>query len=826
MEWIARARRVAQSMVWLAIVSLTSAPFGCSLPSANAAEPTAATVALADLDAGCGNGRQVADAGTGMTSLPAVAPTSSPVGTTPLPSASPTLVPLFQPATGPGTLVAPVAPTPVGVTPPPLPTPTPTSANLNRPLIVTRATPGATEHPMVGASPTPLPTLGPNQIAILADSVTGSTKAGVPGDAQGDVHVFYSQGVLIGDRAHYDGDQYITVSGHTHLINNAEDTRLDADTIVFDIRQNRAVLTNGHGETSRGVEKGELYYTAQHLRATANGTTHGTAATFTTCENPRGGYHMYARTMDVTPGQRMVARHVLVFLGGVAILYVPFLVIPLNRSDGQRHPVAFAPEVGYNQQQGAYVRLRLGFGTRNNYYGYYRIEEYSKAGLGLGYVAFIGIRNNQPKTSVNAYTLQGSNGTGRQNNLSIQDNETFTKNTRGQFSLSYTGDYGPYVDLPAQDSLSGTVTHATSKATQTYTFSRYTVGSQESNLNTAFQDTRQISAYVTQGLQLSYTETTNNYSGSSDQTSSFHINTLTHVSSHIADYDFTIDQTDATTPSGYNKVPELVIRPHTGRSNIPFNTQLTLGQYTEPRTTGNFSTSRALLDTNIGPALFKVFHSSDFSATLGASQYAYGTGDLKAQTRQNMSLTTPFSRHINNVLSYTEQNTAGPLGEPFYYLDTLGGAAHNAQDVLRIYNADIYTLSLSTSTGFDRQAQPIGYQLTSHPSTRSTVIVAGNYVPGAGNGFFLTNVQIATPIGRGQMIEFTTNVNWKTGERFMNKNIYFRKVIGNCYDITTAYNEDLKAVNVTLDLLSFPNRSANFTFASQQQAIFPQSLVP
>lgn len=854
-------RRLEKNMLFmatLAVFGIVSTPI--APPLALAVGTTATnTQASHYLDNGCGGAKQVADdrsdfnsATLPVASIPPPLPQISP---SPSATSSATPIPLYAPASGPGKFVLPAATPASFVTIPPVPTPTPTISAAVQPIVLTRASaapttaasPAASASLSPGASPaaspatspaisptaspenTPvampsaIPTLGPNQIAILADEVNGSTKAGIPADASGNVHVFYSEGVLIGDTAHYDGDRYITVTGHTHLINNTQDSRLDADSIIFDIRENRAVLANGKGATTRGVERGKIYYTSQHLRANSNGVVHGTAATFSTCENPRGGYHMYARTIDVTPGEKMVARHVLVFLGGVAILFIPVLVVPLNRQEGQRHPVVFAPEVGYNQAQGAYVRVRLGFGSKDTYYGYYRIEEYSKAGLGLGYVAYIGRRDNRRQVNINAYTLQGKNGSGRQDNLSIQDTENFSQHTRGQFGVTYTGDYGPYVNLPASYSLSGTLTHATQESSESYTFSRYAVGSQQSTLNGAFQITRQLSGNVTQGLQLSYTDNVNSYSGVTIPTSSLHINALTHATSRFADYDFTIDQTDSASPSGYNKVPELVIHPHSGRGTIPFDTQLTIGQYTEP--SDSRETTRGEFDANIGPALFKVFHSSDLSITFGASQYAYGTGDLKAQTRQNVNLTTPISKHFNNVISYTEQNTAGPPAEPFQYLDVLGGAAHNAQEVLRIFNGDIYTLSLSTSTGFNHQAQPIAYQLTSHPSLRSTVIVAGSYVPGPGNGFPQTNVQIATPIGRGQDIEFTTNVNWKLGERFMNKNIYFRKLIGDCYDVRASYNEDLKAVNVSLDLLSFPSRSANFGFSTEHQAIFPQNFI-
>ena len=432
MRFVKRLEQQTLFLATLAVFGIVSAPFAPPLALADGNIPSSVQVSQF-LNTGCGGAKQLADvtpetpAGD-QPEMPNQTPepqgTSSPSA---LPSA--TQIPLYAPASGPGQFV-PSAATPIPTASiPPVPTPTPTIAAAAKPIVITRATPAASSalEATPTGSPAPMPTLGPNQIAILADEVSGSTKLGIPADASGDVNVFYSEGVLVGDKAHYDGNRYITVTGHTHLINNVKDTRLDADTIIFDVRENRAVLTNGRGATSRGVETGKIYYTADHLRANSNGVIHGTAATFTTCENPRGGYHMYAHTMDVTPGQKLVARHVLVFLGGFAILYLPLLVIPLNHSDGERHPVVFAPEVGYNQSQGYYVRARLGFGTQNTYYGYYRVEEYSKAGLGLGYVAYIARRDGRRQTNVNVYTLQGQNGTGREDNVSIQDTENFSQ---------------------------------------------------------------------------------------------------------------------------------------------------------------------------------------------------------------------------------------------------------------------------------------------------------------------------------------------------------------------------------------------------------------
>ena len=134
---------------------------------------------------------------------------------------------------------------------------------------------------------------------------------------------------------------------------------------------------------------------------------------------------------------------------------------------------------------------------------------------------------------------------------------------------------------------------------------------------------------------------------------------------------------------------------------------------------------------------------SDFQGTVTIDQYAYGTGDLKAAVEQDLSLTTPISQHIVNTLTYNEANYNGPALVPFQYLDqqpTMN--TKNAQDMVRLFNDDVYAFSLGWSTNFDGVAQPLSYQLSARPSPRSVVLVSGSFIPGAGMGFETTNLQL------------------------------------------------------------------------------------
>jgi hypothetical protein len=277
---------------------------------------------------------------------------------------------------------------------------------------------------------------------------------------------------------------------------------------------------------------------------------------------------------------------------------------------------------------------------------------------------------------------------------------------------------------------------------------------------------------------------------------------------------------------GINKIPEFTVRPYDFFQHffIPLSAQLTFGEYSEPSGEGepeSLATWRGDANLVVGPALAKVF-GSDFDGTITVDQYAYGTGDLKAAIQQEYSLTTPISGHIVNSLTYNEANYNGPALVPFLYLDQQPTQnTKNAQDLIRLFNDDVYALSLGWSTNFNGIAQPLSYQLTARPSARSVLLLSGSFIPGPGQGFETTNLQLSTPFGRDASLQFVTNLNWKgPGELIADKIIYYTRTIGNCYQLMVLYNESQQAVNVGLNLIAFPLQTAVFNIGQ------PQPFVP
>jgi len=777
---------------------------------------------------------------------PSESPTPAPTpSATPTAAPSPGLTPLpfHRPGQGAPILVAPQpTPTPPTVTPPPLPTPTPVFTGSPGPVFIVHPSPGPSGAPPTplptippaGASPqptevpspvgpTPIPTLGPDQVAVVADRVTGSNQPHQPMDAEGNVRVYYRDIILGGDRAHFDGDHTIIITGSPYLRNQRGDAVLYAQTISFDTDKGMAELIGGHGATTEGVERGRLYFSGKEITSLRSGVTHIERSSFTTCDEPKAGYHFEARSVDIYPNDKLVARKAVLYLGIIPVAYIPVLVIGL-RHEAARRLNSSTPIVGYTQNTGVFVKERMAFYRNEDWYGYYVLNYFQKLGVELGYVAFYRRADNRRSGEINFddFNYNGLQGGQKRYNLSVNDTENFSQRLHGNFALQYNGNYGPFVYLPPAFSLNSSVSYAGSREQENYTFSRYQSGGQQSSTTYGFTDSRQLSSTVSQ--QISISESANrNELFSSSNTDSLHFNTLTNITGKAFDTSITLDKTDATFLSGIDRLPEITIRPHLRPFALfPYSMNFVIGRYHEYP--DNVQTSREEANFSIGPIYRRIFHNTDFNAGVNVRQDIYGTGDQKAQITQNISLSSVFGAHFSNSLSYNEVNTNGNRFGPFQTLDILGGNQSSAQDVLRVFNQSYYNLTLATGTTFNHIAQPVTYQLTLRPFRVAYLQLGGAYDP-AYSKFGPTNVQIATPFGHDSEIQFAGNLYY--GGLFgqhglLNKAIYYRHIVGNCYEIQLSYREDLKEFDATINLLAFPSRSANFGIG-QNGPIIPQS---
>lgn len=762
-----------------------------------------------------------------------VDPTASPAPQ-PDSSATPQPIPAVTPLpNGPSQLFATPFPSKSQVSPPPIPTPTPVPTPGKGPVFVVRPSsapsiaPGGPGQPRPGqaqpspAGPTPLPTLAPGYVAVLADKLVGNSNDGRPADLYGHVAIFYADEQLVGDHAHWDGHRFLKVDGHAYVINRDRNAVTNTDAVVFDTVSQQAEMQNARGESSQGVEKGLVYYTARELKSDAAGVAHGSYASLTTCERPRAGYHVTGRTIDVKPGDKITITKAVLFLGAAAIFYLPKLVIPLRSIDDERRRPQFFPELGYDQYQGFWAKARLGFGNDAYYYGYYRVEFFTKVGLGLGYVGAYAKRNGRRSGSINFYARNDKRTQSRTYNLQAQDLENISKTLKANLQLSYDSNFGPLSNLPPNTTANFTLAHVGARENQTYNYARSAIGSQSSTNQLGFSDTHTFRDNLTNALAFSYTNSHATYGGFLSDNQTAHVNDLVHWQTPGVQYQLTFDKNFAKNPFGVDKLPELQIQPNSFFQHFlfPLNAQFLIGDYTEPQY--HFNSLRANATINMGPALLH-FGNNDFSANETLSQFVYGTGDMKAAISQSATLSTTIGRHIVNNLNYSAQQYNGPSAVPFYTLDIQGTQNFKtAQDTVRIFNSDVYNFQLGFATNFNGQALPLTYQLMSRPTRMSYLQLTGNFIPG--NGFPTTNVQAITELGIGGQLSFIGDIDWKNRARIENKQIFYSRIIGDCYEVFVQYNQPMRQVNLTLQILAFPSHAATFGLSAQGQGIIPSS---
>ena len=238
------------------------------------------------------------------------------------------------------------------------------------------------------------------------------------------MHIFYGEEEIVGDKAHFDGQRTITITGHPFIINHQRDSVLTADVIVFDTIAETAKLTNGQGESAEGVDRGFVHF-QRHRICTPIPTAPRTVSTRTLrpARIRAAAITSPAKAWTSSPATRSSSTKrssgwerppSSIFLSS------SFRCAPSTISARGRK---LFPEVGYDQYEGAWIKMKLPFGKDQYYYGYYIVNYFTKEGLGLGYVGFYASRKGRALGS--ASTSTSINDTNRRRtNLQRRDPRT------------------------------------------------------------------------------------------------------------------------------------------------------------------------------------------------------------------------------------------------------------------------------------------------------------------------------------------------------------------------------------------------------------------
>jgi len=159
-----------------------------------------------------------------------------------------------------------------------------------------------------------------------------------------------------------------TAEGHVRI--EQQDTRLEADRIVLNNSTGEAVaegnvylrdksdtvmadrievnLTTGVGVVTRGQlykSKENIHVKGDRIERRSEMVYHVDNATFTTCDE--GEWYLKARVMDVDMGKYATGSDVSFNMGGLPVVYTPYLLFPVKRQSGLLIPI-----VGFSSSDG------------------------------------------------------------------------------------------------------------------------------------------------------------------------------------------------------------------------------------------------------------------------------------------------------------------------------------------------------------------------------------------------------------------------------------------------------------------------------------------
>lgn len=280
-------------------------------------------------------------------------------------------------------------------------------------------TPPATSTLPPTEMPTPLPgsnntdaTIGsreadPSDSVILDNADTFEQITPGLWTGRGHVRVRYRGYQLTGDRVDVDTDKgTATFSGKVHLVApNGQTADAGPDgALTVNLRRGTYTLTGARAvvqpeQTQIGVILPIYVYGG--VITGRPGLIDARGGEFTTCDFLQPHYSFGARNTYIIPGKRLVARDVTFYRKGHRIFSIPYLFVPLDQRLARQ---TLFPVVGYNDQDGYFIKLALGYALATSLPGILRLEEFQKRGTGTGFDQTYGDAN-RPKRGSGLFTL-------------------------------------------------------------------------------------------------------------------------------------------------------------------------------------------------------------------------------------------------------------------------------------------------------------------------------------------------------------------------------------------------------------------------------------
>lgn len=164
----------------------------------------------------------------------------------------------------------------------------------------------------------------------------------------GVAHAEYDGTVLDADLVTFDPDgEILTAEGEPDLREKSD--RLVGGSLAYDMGRKMGVVSDGVTVFEDG-----LYYGERIIRED-NGTLMASRGVYTTCSDPRPHFRLVSHKMKVYLNDKVIAKPVILYLGEIPVLALPFYVFPIRK---ERHSGFLIPqiEIGLSETKGRFVK--------------------------------------------------------------------------------------------------------------------------------------------------------------------------------------------------------------------------------------------------------------------------------------------------------------------------------------------------------------------------------------------------------------------------------------------------------------------------------------
>ncbi len=161
-----------------------------------------------------------------------------------------------------------------------------------------------------------------------------------------------------------------------------------------------------------------------------------TEPNFTTCDARRPHYHLNASHIDIVLGESLTAYDAVLYVGTTPLFYWPWFRRSLK--DG-RSP--FSIRVGYNDDEGAYVKTKFNYFLLDENYGGLRAEYLQLRGWGFGLDHHFGYAAlGKGSGDLSAYYIQDRLSSSERYTLALQDRHELGPSDLVQLNVDYLSD--------------------------------------------------------------------------------------------------------------------------------------------------------------------------------------------------------------------------------------------------------------------------------------------------------------------------------------------------------------------------------------------------